>query len=88
VGAWHLLSSLLRQPASSLRPSVVARGFLIITIDLIAAQSSPTRLPRALRALAQQAVIPKAGLTLRTSWEPSPPGPSIVVLAGRATRVP
>ena len=28
------------------------------------------------------------GLTLRPSWEPSPSGESVVVLAGRATRVP
>ena len=31
---------------------------------------------------------PRTGLTLRPSWEPSPLGASIVVLAGRATRVP
>jgi hypothetical protein len=31
---------------------------------------------------------PRTGLTLGPSWEPSPPGGSIVVLAGRATHVP
>src|SRR5215203_4769866 len=31
---------------------------------------------------------PRTGLTLRPSWEPSPPGASVVVLAGRATHVP
>jgi hypothetical protein len=48
----------------------------------------PRRLPRALWALAHQAVISENGVTLWASWEPSPPGASIVVLAGRATRVP
>jgi hypothetical protein len=31
---------------------------------------------------------PRTGLTLGSSWEPSPPGASLVVLTGRATRVP
>jgi hypothetical protein len=31
---------------------------------------------------------PRTGLTVWPSWEPSPPDASLVVLAGRATRVP
>jgi hypothetical protein len=31
---------------------------------------------------------PRTGLTLRSSWEPSPPDRSIAVLAGRATHMP
>jgi hypothetical protein len=50
--------------------------------------SLPTRLPRALQALANEAVVTRTSLTLWASWEPSPLGASIVVLAGRATRVP
>jgi hypothetical protein len=48
----------------------------------------PTRLPRALQALAHEAVVTKDGLTPMPELEPSPPGKSIVVLAGRTTRVP
>jgi hypothetical protein len=51
--------------------------------------SLPTRLPRALRALAHEAVDHR-GLAspLWAGWEVLPPGASTVVLAGRATHVP
>jgi hypothetical protein len=32
--------------------------------------------------------LPRTGLALYASWEPLPSGASLVVLAGRATRVP
>jgi hypothetical protein len=38
--------------------------------------------------LAHEAVVTADRPTLGSSWEPSPPGASLVVLAGRATRVP
>jgi hypothetical protein len=44
-----------------------------------------TQLPRALRALPTWGMSPRTGLTLRTSWEPSLLGESIVVLAGCVT---
>jgi hypothetical protein len=44
--------------------------------------------PRALRALARDAVVAGDRPTLWPSWEPSPPGTNVVVLAGRATHVP
>jgi hypothetical protein len=45
-------------------------------------------LPRALRALANEAVATRDGPHPLAELEPSPPGASIVVRAGRATRVP
>jgi hypothetical protein len=39
-------------------------------------------------ALAHEAAVTEDGLTHRSSWEPSPPRASPVVLVGRATRVP
>jgi hypothetical protein len=50
--------------------------------------SLPTRLPRALGLLPTGRWSPRTGLTLRSSWEPSPPRASVVGLAGRATHVP
>jgi hypothetical protein len=44
-------------------------------------------LPRRLRGLPTRQSSPRAGLTLGSSWEPSPPGASLVP-AARATRVP
>jgi hypothetical protein len=48
----------------------------------------PSRHAVPLRAPAHEAVSSRTGLTLSPSWEPSPPGASLVVLADRATRVP
>jgi hypothetical protein len=45
-------------------------------------------LPLALRALAHEAVVTGDGTHPLVSWKPSPPGGELVVLAGRATRVP
>jgi hypothetical protein len=45
-------------------------------------------LPRALQALAHEAVVTEDGSHFLASLEPSPPGASVVLLAGRATRVP
>jgi hypothetical protein len=45
-------------------------------------------LPRALRALAHEAVVIEDRPHPRPSWEPSPPSESAVVLASPATRVP
>jgi hypothetical protein len=50
--------------------------------------SLPTRLPRALRALAHEAADHRGRPHPPAELEPSPPGASFVVLAGRATRVP
>ena len=47
-----------------------------------------TGLPRALRALANKAVVTRDGPHPWAELEPSPPGASVVVLAGRATHVP
>ena len=48
----------------------------------------PIRLPRALRALAHEAVVTEDGPRPLRELKPLPPGASLVVLAGRATRVP
>jgi hypothetical protein len=52
------------------------------------AVETPFKLPRALLALAHEAVVTEDSLTLQSSWEPSLPSRSIVVLAGHATHVP
>ena len=49
---------------------------------------SPTRLPRALRALPTMQWVPGTGLTLRPKLEPSLSRGNVVVRAGRATHVP
>jgi hypothetical protein len=49
---------------------------------------SPHRLPRALRALAHEAVVTVDEPRPPVEREPSPPGRNIVVLVGRATYVP
>src|SRR5215207_9320793 len=51
-------------------------------------RTGPEPLPRRLRGLPTRQSSPRTGLTLGPSWEPSPPGASLVVLAGRATHVP
>ena len=78
----------------SLNVSQNRRSLHLQSLDLVWrrralwSSSLPTRPPRALRALSHEAVVTRTGLTLRPSWEPGPPGASIVVLTGEDLAVP